>query len=186
MDIPSLTVHTQRLEIRPYQYHDYQNWYNQYINRLPSQQRYDEGRIDMSVCTEPWFYELVDRHQQAIKSDDFYVFGVFRLEDGAHVGVLDLSTLIRNDFQWGRIGYTIHNQFFNQGYGGESVKALLRLAHTKLNYHRIEAHINLDNHASIALANRVGMEYECIRKGFIHEFGEWTDNHIFYSQPMSS
>ncbi|MER2181783.1 MAG: GNAT family N-acetyltransferase, partial [Desemzia incerta] len=41
-----------------------------------------------------------------------------------------------------------HNHFWRKGYGKEAVNAALNLAFEKLNYHRIEAHINLDNHAS--------------------------------------
>jgi [ribosomal protein S5]-alanine N-acetyltransferase len=178
-----LTGLTNRLEIRPYVYQDYLNWLTQYQLREPSKHRYDEGKVNMSVCTEQWFYELVNNHQSAAKQDTLYVFGVFRKQDGTHLGVIDVSTLMREDFHWGRIGYSIHNHHWGQGYGKESVEEVLRLAHNNLNYHRIEAHINLDNHASIALAKRVGMEYECVRKGFIYEFGEWTDNLVYVSQP---
>ncbi|MFD2925323.1 GNAT family N-acetyltransferase [Halobacillus naozhouensis] len=48
-----------------------------------------------------------------------------------------------------------------------------------LHFHRIEAHINLDNPPSIWLAESVGMEFDCVRKGFIYEFGEWT-GHLLY------
>ncbi|MEH6942068.1 hypothetical protein V7014_09450 [Bacillus sp. JJ722] len=41
-------------------------------------------------------------------------------------------------------------------------------------------HINLDNSPSINLAKSVGMEFECVRKGFIFEFGEWTDHFFYY------
>ncbi len=38
--------------------------------------------------------------------------------------MVDFSTLARDDFQWGgRIGYTIHNQYWRIGYGKEAVKA---------------------------------------------------------------
>jgi ribosomal-protein-alanine N-acetyltransferase len=33
-------------------------------------------------------------------SDSVYVFGVFRKEDGAHIGKIDISTLIRVDIKW--------------------------------------------------------------------------------------
>jgi RimJ/RimL family protein N-acetyltransferase len=48
--------------------------------------------------------------------------------------------------------------------GKEAVNAALNLAFEKINYHRIEAHINLNNIASIKLAESVGMVYECTRK----------------------
>ncbi len=174
------TTETDRLIIRPYKEDDYLEWITSFHNRLPSQHKYDEGYVDMSACNENWFKELVEKHQQLALSDKAYVFGVIRKEDQAQLGVIDFSTLIRDDFQWGRFGYTIHNQFWRQGYGKEAVKAAITLAFENLHYHRIEAHINLDNIPSIKLAESVGMEYECIRKGFIYEFGEWTDNLIYY------
>ncbi|GAA0343581.1 hypothetical protein GCM10008967_37550 [Bacillus carboniphilus] len=112
--------------------------------------------------------------------DKVYVFGIFRKKDNTHLGSIDFSTIKRDDFQWARFGYTIHNQFWKQGYGKESVKAAIILAFETLNYHRLEAHINLDNTPSIKLAESVGMQFECIRKGFIYEFDEWTDNLIYY------
>lgn len=171
---------TERLIIRPLIKEDYSNWLTQFNNRMPSQHKYDDGKIDMSICTEEWFEELVNNHQQMASDDKVYVFGIFRKEDNVHLGSVDFSTIMRVEFQWARFGYTIHNQFWRQGYGKESVKGALCLAFRKLSYHRIEAHINLDNTPSIKLAESVGMEFECIRKGFIFEFDEWTD-HLIYS-----
>lgn len=171
---------TERLVIRPLNKQDYENWLNEFNNRHPSQHRHDEGKIDMSECTQEWFDNLVDKHQELAWTDIAHVFGVFRKEDGIHLGMIDFSTLARDDFQWGRIGYTIHNQYWRKGYGKETVKEGLKIAFNHLKFHRIEAHINLDNSASFNLAESVGMEYECTRKRFIFEFGEWTDNLIYY------
>lgn len=171
---------TERLEIRPLTTGDYESWLQGFTNRQPSQHRHDVGRTDMSDCTTEWFSHLVAKHQELALEDIAYIFAVFRKQDGAHIGMIDFSTLERDDFQWGRIGYTIHNQFWNMGYGKEAVKEALDIAYGQLDYHRIEAHINTDNEASIQLAKSVGMEYECTRKGFIFEFGEWTDNLIYF------
>ena len=171
---------TERLVIRPLKKEDYQYWLNEFENRFPSQHRHDKGKIDMSECTFEWFANLVEKHQELALDDTAHVFGIFRKEDGTNLGMVDFSTLARNDFHWGRIGYTIHNQYWQKGYGKEAVKEALNIAFRDLNYHRIEAHINLDNTPSINLAESVGMEFECIRKGFIYEFGEWTDHLIYY------
>ena len=56
----------------------------------------------------------------------------------------------------------------------------LAIAFQHLKFHRIEAHINLDNAPSVKLAESVGMECECIRKGFIYEHDEWTDHLVYY------
>nr|WP_028594422.1 GNAT family N-acetyltransferase [Paenibacillus assamensis] len=171
---------TERLIVRSLQKEDYSSWLAGYEGRLPSQHKYDEGQIDTSICTEEWFSEFVDKHQKLAIEDKAYVFNIFRKEDHAHVGEVDFSTLIRDDFQWARAGYNIHNQFWRNGYGQEAVRAALNIAFEQLYYHRIEAHINLDNTPSIKLAEGVGMKFECVRQGFIYEFGEWTDNLIYF------
>ena len=173
-------IETERLVIRPLKNDDYRNWLSAFENRLPSQYRHDEGIMDMSECTEEWFTNLVKKHQELALNDIAHVFGIFQKDDGKHLGAVDFSTLARDVFQWGRIGYTIHNQYWQKGYGKEAVKAALHIGFWDLKFHRIEAHINLDNFPSIQLAKSVGMEFECIREGFIYEYGEWTDHLVYY------
>lgn len=175
-----VSTETERLVIRLLEEGDYASWFKQYENRLPSQHQYDEGKLDMSICTKDWFRDLVTKHHQMAEDDKVYVFGVFRKVDNAHLGFVDFSTILREEFQWARFGYTIHNQFWRQGFGKEAVKAAINLAFESLHYHRIEAHINLDNVASIKLAESVGMVYECTRKGFIYENDKWTDQLVYF------
>jgi [ribosomal protein S5]-alanine N-acetyltransferase len=176
----NVSCETERLVIRPLENGDYLNWLDQFNSRLPSQNRHDQGKMDMSECTEEWFDKLVSKHQDLAVKDIAHVFGVFRKNDGKHLGMVDFSTLTRDSFEWGRIGYTIHNQFWQNGYGKEAVKAALSIAFRDLKFHRIEAHINVDNISSINLAKSAGMEFECVRKGFIFENGEWTDHLVYY------
>jgi len=177
----SFISETERLIIRPLKYEDYANWLSEFENRNLSQNIYDKGKIDMSECTLEWFHNLVDKHQELALTDTAYVFSIFRKEDGKHIGNVDFSTLARDDFQWARIGYTIHNQFWKKGYGKEAVKQSLSIGFNDLKFHRIEAHINMDNIPSIKLAESVGMEFECIRKGFIYENKVWTDHLVYYN-----
>lgn len=171
---------TKRLTIRPLEEADYAEWLAGFNARSPSKHVYDPGRLDMSACTESWFQDLVEKHQQLAHDDTAHVFAVFRKEDGCHIGMVDFSTLAREDFQWGRIGYTLHNQYWNQGFGKEAVMEALKIAFTQLGFHRIEAHINLDNEASVRLAESTGMKFECVRENFLYEGGEWVD-HLIYS-----
>ncbi|MFC4735996.1 GNAT family N-acetyltransferase [Bacillus daqingensis] len=166
------------LTLRPLLQRDFSAWYKSYSSRHPSQHRHDEGQLDMSVCTEEWFAGILARHRQLAEEDRTYVYGVFH-ENGRHLGAVDFSTLDR-DYQWGRIGYQIHNQYWGRGFGFQALQHALHIGFTELDYHRIEAHINLDNDASIRTAEKAGMQYECTRERFIYEFGEWTDNLVYY------
>lgn len=81
--------------------------------------------------------------------------------------MVDFSTLAREAFQWGRVGYTIHNQHQGQGYGTEAVDLAMRIAFDDLHFQRIKAHINLDNEASIRLAEHVVRVHE--RRVYLRE-----------------
>lgn len=172
---------TERLVLRPLQEQDYERWLEGMNDRLPSQYKYDDEKVDFSGWTQEKFNnEVVTKLQTLATQDEAYVFGIFRKSDQKHIGKVELCTVMRDEFQWGLLGYTIHNQYWRKGYGKEAVKEAFNIAFQDLQFHRIEAHINIDNKPSIQLAESVGMEFECIRKGFIFEFGEWTDNLVYY------
>ncbi len=61
-----LISETERLIIRPLKYDDYENWLSEFEKRYPSQNRHDQGKIDMSECTREWFHKLVDKHQELL------------------------------------------------------------------------------------------------------------------------
>ncbi|CAM3933644.1 N-acetyltransferase [Staphylococcus xylosus] len=170
---------TQRLIIRPLEENDYESWLRGFVNRKPSQYKHDKGQLDMSDATEPWFAALVTRHQEAIKSDDLYIFGIFDKAHN-HLGMLNIKNLSRGNFQWAEIGYFIHNQHWHQGFAYEALTELIKQCRDTLKFHRVEAHINIDNPRSVNLIEKVGFQYECVRKGFIFENGQWTDHYVYY------
>lgn len=181
MERTNLVIETDRLIIRPYTSSDYKNWYTGYDSRLPSQYKYDDGRpSDMPKSTEEWFTEWINGFYEAAVKDDTYVFGIFRKEDGVNVGKLEISTILRKDYQWAMMGYSVHNQFWKNGYATESVLKATELFFKHLGYHRIELHINVDNQPSIQLAERTGFHFECVRKEFSYEDGKWRDFVIYY------
>jgi [ribosomal protein S5]-alanine N-acetyltransferase len=152
----NLTLLTERLILRPQQSNDYEAWYASFAGRLSKQHPYDAGIVDLEGCDLQWSSELCQRHQQLALTDRVYVFGVLLRETNEHLGNIDLSTIRRADNQWANLGYSIHNQHQHQGFGKEAVRSALIAGFEKLNYHRIEAAINLDNEPSIALVKSVG------------------------------
>lgn len=179
----NLTLTTDRLILRPQQPSDYKAWYTGYSGRLPKQHPYDEGVVDLEGCDAEWFSGLCDRHQHLAVTDQVYIFGIFLRETGQHLGHVDLSTIRREENQWANLGYGIHNQYQRRGFGREAVRAALLAGFETLTYHRIEAAINLDNEGSIALAKSVGLQKECLRRGFFYENEQWVDHLIYVALP---
>jgi [ribosomal protein S5]-alanine N-acetyltransferase len=178
-----LAINTERLIVRPQQPSDYEHWYAGFSGRLPSQRPHDDGLVNLDHCDSQWFTDLCERHQREALTDQVFVFGIFSRQFGHHLGNIDLSTLRRGEYQWAILGYEIHNQYWNQGFGKEAVRGALTEFFEVLGYHRIEAAINLDNQASIALAQSVGMQKECIRRGFLYENQQWVDHLIYVALP---
>ena len=180
----NLYIETERLIIRPFEHDDYKNWKAGFDRRLPSQYKYDDGYSNKSSYTKEWFVDWINGFQQAAEKDEMYILGIFRKEDGVNLGKVELFTILRMDYQWAMMGYSIHNQFWKNGYGIESVKAATNLFFTTLNFHRIELHINTDNEPSKRLAHRAGFTFECTRERFSLENDEWTDFLIYYQNKM--
>lgn len=179
----NLAIATERLILRPQQPSDYEAWYAGFNSRLPSQHKYDEGQVDLSECDFKWFTNLCQHHQKLALQDKDYIFGVFLRETNQHLGHIDLSTIRREENQWANLGYGIHNQYQRQGFGQEATRAAIIAGFEHLNYHRIEAAINLDNEPSIALAKSVGMKKECMRPGFFYENEQWVAHLIYVALP---
>ncbi|WP_054752271.1 GNAT family N-acetyltransferase [Piscibacillus salipiscarius] len=174
-------ISTKRLIIRPYCKADYEQWWQGFNGRKPSQYKFDEGRPrDMSRFTRKWFSKWISGFEEKAKNDEMYILGVFRKLDGAAIGKVELVTILRHDYQWGMIGYSINNQYWSRGYGTECVKAFTEAVLNDLEFHRIELHINPENTPSVRLAHRVGYQLECKRKEFTKENGAWQDMLVFY------
>ncbi|HEV7375747.1 MAG TPA: GNAT family protein [Pyrinomonadaceae bacterium] len=127
----------------------------------------------VSPPTEPeQFAAFLKRSRQA----DFVCFLVCRVEDGAIVGSINLSQIFRGGFQNAYMGYYIGAQYAGQGYMTEAIQLTLRYAFEHLKLHRIEANIQPENIASIALARRAGFVREGYSERYLKICGRWRDH----------
>ena len=99
-----------------------------------------------------------------------------RSEDGAIVGFLNLSEIVRGPFKSAFLGYGGVAGFERQGYMTEAMQLVLRQAFAELGLHRLEANIQPANTASIALAKRAGFELEGFSPRYLKVGGRWRDH----------
>jgi RimJ/RimL family protein N-acetyltransferase len=79
----------------------------------------------------------------------------------------------------GEIGWTLHPDFFGQGFASEGAGAILDLAFGAMGLHRVRAELDPRNDASIALCLRLGMREEA---HFVQDLwfkGEWADTGVY-------
>jgi ribosomal-protein-alanine N-acetyltransferase len=129
----------------------------------------------------PWVYmpETPERYVAylaRVQDPRYEPFLACRAQDGAIVGFLNLSEIVRGGFKNAFLGYGGVAAYAGQGYMTEAMRLLLREAFTRLDLHRIEANIQPDNKPSIALAKRCGFELEGFSPRYLKVGGRWRDH----------
>jgi [ribosomal protein S5]-alanine N-acetyltransferase len=99
-----------------------------------------------------------------------------RRADGALVGAINLTEIVRGSFQSGYLGYYIGAAYAGQGYMTEALQLMLRLAFRQLRLHRVEANIQSTNHASLRLVRRAGFRREGYSPRYLKIAGRWRDH----------
>lgn len=105
-----------------------------------------------------------------------YGYLACRRGDGAIVGWLNVSEIVRGALQGAFLGYGGVAAFAGQGYMTEAVRLVVREAFGTLKLHRLEANIQPDNLASIALVKRCGFEKEGFSERYLKIGGRWRDH----------
>ncbi len=101
---------------------------------------------------------------------------VCRLEDGAITGVFILSQIVRRLFQSAYLGYYAEQPFAGQGYMTEGMQLVLRHTFLAMKLHRVEANVQPENAASIALVKRSGFRLEGFSPRYLKVAGRWRDH----------
>jgi RimJ/RimL family protein N-acetyltransferase len=92
---------------------------------------------------------------------------------------VDIFVIERHERHWGNLGYAVHNTVYGRGIASEAAAAAIVWAFRSLSLHRLEAVISPDNSASLGVARKLGLEYECVRKDFELENKQWVDQVVY-------
>jgi ribosomal-protein-alanine N-acetyltransferase len=120
--------------------------------------------------------KAVDEWLARARSDRAASYVVCRHEDGAIVGVFNLSEIVWGHFRSCYSSYYAHAAHAGHGYMSEGLELLLRHAFRSLRLHRIEANIQPGNTPSIALVRRAGFRLEGHSPRYLKIGGRWRDH----------
>lgn len=133
-------------------------------------------RLHRGLVSPPIKPEHFDALMQNSRRTDYVGFFICRMQDGAIVGSITLSQIFRSGFQSAYLGYYIGEQYANRGYMTEALQLMLRYAFSFLKLHRLEANIQPENVASIALVRRAGFIREGYSRRYLKVCGRWRDH----------
>jgi ribosomal-protein-alanine N-acetyltransferase len=105
---------------------------------------------------------------------------ICRVEDGAIVGVANLSQILLHNFRSAYLGYFGFRPFEGNRYVTEGVRLVLRASFGQTGLHRVEANVQPENVRSIALLERLRFRREGYSPRYLKIGGRWRD-HVRYA-----
>jgi ribosomal-protein-alanine N-acetyltransferase len=114
-----------------------------------------------------------------IQAGAAFPFFVFRREDGALTGGVNLNNVRRGVAQTASVGYWCGAPYVRQGLTLAGVKAVARFAFDRLGLHRLEAACVPENTRSEALLLKAGFEREGFARAYLKINGDWRDHILF-------
>jgi ribosomal-protein-alanine N-acetyltransferase len=124
----------------------------------------------------PTTAEAFDALVRRGREDGFEPMLVRRRADGALLGFINLSQIIRGPLQSAFVGYAAVAAHAGAGYMTEAMELALRRAFTDLRLHRLEANVQPGNTESIALLLRCGFDREGFSPRYLKVGGRWCDH----------
>lgn len=108
--------------------------------------------------------------------ENFAGFLVRRKDDGALVGVVNLSEIVRGSFHSAYMGYYGVSGACGGGLMTAGVALVVSHAFKKTKLHRVEANVQPSNARSIELVKRLGFRMEGYSPRYLKIAGRWRDH----------
>ncbi|MUK87882.1 GNAT family N-acetyltransferase [Ornithinibacillus sp. L9] len=155
-------IETDRLTLRKLELRDVQSVFNHWL----SDERVSDNRINPAHKTVSETFDRLDKIVSQYGCKEFCYWGIELKETSELIGEIDLY-----DFELAtgncEVSYSVGSNWWNQGYGTESLKAVVEFGFRKMNIHKISAAHNVDNPASGKIMRKVGMKQEGVIRHMI-------------------
>lgn len=78
-----------------------------------------------------------------------------------------------------KLGYATNANHWGKGYATDASRTIIAFGFSRLNLHRITAAIGPSSAASIAVATKLGLQYEGRLRDHVFTNGEWRDSLLY-------
>ena len=122
--------------------------------------------------------ERLERAVQERASGRSYAFGI-ALADGALVGTVTLTEIVRGPFANAYLGYWVDQGHGGRGYATAAVAQVVDFAFGAAGIHRLQAAVMPRNLGSVRVLERTGFRREGLALDYLEIDGAWEDHLIF-------
>ncbi len=113
-----------------------------------------------------------------LHDDENYLFGIFKQDDGALIGRISLTGIIRGTFLSGYLGYWIDAGQRNKGYMTMAIMQVVAFSFIGLKLHRLEANVMPFNKPSLKVLEKCGFEKIGRASKYLCINGMWQDHDL--------
>ncbi len=138
-----------------------------------------EPSWDASSCTRRAYLRYFKNSNYLANMDRAYSFLIFKRDDKALLGGINVGNVRRGVSQSASIGYWIGVKYARNGYMKEALKLLIPSLFVDLRLNRIEAATLEENIASRNLLKKIGFKKEGVFRKYLKINGAWRD-HVIY------
>ena len=140
-----------------------------------------QGLRDSRELLKPWVQVPLSRkafqkYVLEMNTADDRAWAVLRSDTRELAGVVELRDIFYGDFKNAYLIYYAFQAHQRQGLMKQAVQQVIAIAFNRLKLHRLEANIQPDNLASIALVRACGFNKEGLSPRFLKKNGQWRDH----------
>jgi ribosomal-protein-alanine N-acetyltransferase len=99
--------------------------------------------------------------------------------DGALVGQVTLSTVVRGAFDSASVGYWVDERVAGRGVVPTALALVLDHCFREVGLHRVEANVRPENAPSLRVVRKLGMREEGLHRRYLFIDGDWRDHLAF-------
>ena len=140
-----------------------------------------QGLRDSRELLKPWVQVPLSRkafqkYVLEMNTADDRAWAVVRGDTRELAGVVELRDIFYGDFKNAYLIYYAFQAHQRQGLMKQAVQQVIAIAFNRLKLHRLEANVQPDNLASIALLMSCGFNKEGFSPRFLKKNGQWRDH----------
>ncbi|MBW8640134.1 GNAT family N-acetyltransferase [Hoeflea sp. WL0058] len=157
---------------------DYRAWYELRSNSRSFLEPW-EPNWALDYLSRRSYLGLVRRYRADFAEGRAVPLFLFRTEDNALLGGLNIGNIRGGAVQSCMIGYWMGEEHSGQGWMLKAIEAVQPYIFETLRLHRIEAACIPENTRSVKLLEKAGFQYEGFLRGYLKINGRWRDHSLY-------